>query len=213
MRCDFCLTLCLVGCLAYVVFRNHCCYSLWLYSSYSSFSVHCYIDFRSSVAVLPLYTPAINADCLARGEIIEECLNLGMNYVEILSFLVNVHGIHIGLRQIRRILKKLGCRRRGVRSNFNEIVRVMENEYKESGSMIGYRAMHQRLTVQHSFNLSRNIVRQALKKIRTERSKCTIKTPTATKSVHCKKSELLYLWHINGHGKLKPFGFCVHGAI
>ena len=97
------------------------------------------------MAVLPLYTPAINADCLARDEIIEECLNLGMNYVEILSFLVNVHGIHIGLRQIRRILKKLGCRRRGVRSNFNEIVRVMENEHKESGSIIGYRAMHQRL--------------------------------------------------------------------
>ena len=88
------------------------------------------IDFRSSIAVLPQYTPAINADGLTRDEIIKEYFNLGMNYVEILSFLVNVHGIHIELGQIKRILKKLGCRRRGVRSNFDDIVRVMENELK-----------------------------------------------------------------------------------
>ena len=92
------------------------------------------IDFRSSVAVLPQYTPAINADGLRRGEIIKKCFNLGVNYVEILSFLVNVDGIHIGLRQVKRILKKLGCRRRGVRSNFDDIAWVMENEHKGSGS-------------------------------------------------------------------------------
>ena len=79
------------------------------------------------------------------------------------GFLVNFHGIHIGLRQIKRILKKLGCRRRGVRSDFDDIARVIENEFKRSGSIIEYRAMHQRLTVQHSFNVSRNIVRQVLK--------------------------------------------------
>ena len=124
------------------------------------------IDFRSIIAVLPQYcqyTPAINADGLTRDEIIKEYFNLGMNYVEILSSLVNVHGIHIGLRQIKRILKKLGCRRRGIRSNFDSIVRVMEIELKGSGSIIGYRAMHQRLTVQHSPNVSRNIVRQVSK--------------------------------------------------
>ena len=122
------------------------------------------IDFHSSMAVLRQYTPAIiNADGLTRDEIIKEYFNLGMNYVEILSFLVNVHGIHIGLRQIKRILKKLGCSRRGVRSNFDDIVRVMENELKGSGSIIRYRAMHQQLTVQHSLNVSRNIVRPVLK--------------------------------------------------
>ena len=60
------------------------------------------IDFRSIMPVLPQYTPAINADGLTRDEIIKEYFNLGMNYVEILSFLVNVHQIHIGLRQIKR---------------------------------------------------------------------------------------------------------------
>ena len=113
-----------------------------------------------------------------------------MNYVEILSFLVNVNEIHIGLRQIKRILERLGCRRRGVRSNFGDIVRVMENELKGSGSIIGYRAMHQRLTVQSSLNVSRNIVRQVLKVFRSGRNKCSIKTPTAKKSMHCKRPEL-----------------------
>ena len=74
--------------------------------------------------------PAINADGLTRDEIIKEYFYLGMNYVERLRFLVNFHGIHIGLRQIKRILKKLGCRRRGVRSNFDNTVRVMEIELK-----------------------------------------------------------------------------------
>ena len=71
------------------------------------------------MAVLPQYTPAINADGLTRNEIIKEYFNLGMNYVEISSFLVNVHGIHIGSRQIKRILKKLGCRRRGAKAAFH----------------------------------------------------------------------------------------------
>ena len=39
----------------------------------------------------------------------------------------------------------------------------MENELEGSGSIIECRAMHQRLIVQHSLNVSRNIVRQVLR--------------------------------------------------
>ena len=134
-----------------------------------------------------------------------------MNYIEILSFLVNVHGIHIGLRQIKRILKKLGCRRRGVRSNFDDIVRVMENELKGSGSIIGYRAMHQRLTVQHSLNVSRNIVRQVLKILDPEGVNARSKHRLQRRVYTAKGPN--YLWHMDGYDKLKPFGFCIYGAM
>jgi hypothetical protein len=56
------------------------------------------------LAVLPQYTPAIEADGLNRDEIIEKYFNLGLNYVEILGFLVNIHGIRLSLRQLKRIL-------------------------------------------------------------------------------------------------------------
>ena len=116
------------------------------------------IGIHSAVSVLPQYIPAIQADDLTQDEIIKRYFNLGLNYLEILRFLANVHGIHLGLRQIKRILRRLGCRRRGVRSNFDDVVRVIENELKGSGSLLGYRAMHQRLTVQYGLKVTRNIV-------------------------------------------------------
>ena len=59
----------------------------------------------SALAVLPQYTLAIEADGLNRDEIIEKYFNLGLNYVEILGFLVNIHGIRLySLRQLKRIL-------------------------------------------------------------------------------------------------------------
>ena len=59
------------------------------------------IHFRSTVAVLPQYTPVINADGLTRDEIIKECFNLEMNYVVILSFLVNANGIQKAPEEVR----------------------------------------------------------------------------------------------------------------
>ena len=47
-----------------------------------------------------------------------------------------------------------------LRSNFDDFARVMENEFKRSGSIIEYRAMHQGLTVHHrqsSYQLKLNI--------------------------------------------------------
>ena len=168
-------------------------------------------DIHSAVSVLPEYTPAIQADGLTRDEIIKSYFNLRFSYVEILSFLVNVHGIHLGLRQIKRILRRLGCWRRGVTSNFDDIVRVIENELKGSGSIIGYRAMHQRLTVQYGLNVTRNTVRQVLKILDPEGVNARSRHRMRRRLYTAKEPN--YLWHIDGYDKLKPFGFCIHGAI
>ena len=44
------------------------------------------------------------------------------------------------------------------------IVRAVEGELRGSGSIIGYRSMHQRLTTDHQLIATRNIVRQVIKK-------------------------------------------------
>lgn len=90
-------------------------------------------------------------------------------------------------------------------------MRVIENELRGSGSIIGYRAMHQRLTIEHGLNVTRNVVRQVLKILDPEgvhaRSRHRLR-----RRIYTAKGPN-YLWHIDGYDKLKPFGFCIHGGI
>ena len=74
-----------------------------------------------------------------RDEIIENYFSLGLTAPEIALFLISVHGIGISLRQLKRILRRLGCTRRGHRSNLNEVVEAVEEELRGSGSLLGYR--------------------------------------------------------------------------
>ena len=45
----------------------------------------------------------------------------------------------------------------------NVIVQAVEEELNRSGSIIGYRSMRQRLTVEHRLIVTRNTVHQVLK--------------------------------------------------
>jgi len=55
-------------------------------------------------------------------EIIENYFNLGLTAPEIALFLASVHGVGISLRQLKRILRRLGSTRRRCRSNLNDVV-------------------------------------------------------------------------------------------
>ena len=115
------------------------------------------VKFLVAEGVIPEYLPVNQA--VERNEVIENYFTLGFSASEILSFLVNVHGIHLSLRQLRRILRSRGCRRRGQASDMNVIVQAVEEELNGSGSIIGYRSMHQRLTAEHRLIVTRNTVR------------------------------------------------------
>ena len=71
---------------------------------------------------------------------------LGLDYTEILLYLVLFHGITLSLRQLKRILKTKGLgRRRGNPSDLREVCEAIEEEPRGSGSSIVYRQMTQRL--------------------------------------------------------------------
>lgn len=89
-------------------------------------------------AVIPDYLP-INEGNIDRNEAIRCYFSLGFNASEILGFLLNVHGIQLSMRQLRRILKRLGCKRKGQSTDFGIIVQAIEQELRGSGSIIGYR--------------------------------------------------------------------------
>ena len=156
---------------------------------------------------MPEYLP-VNR-CVSRNDAIENYFSLGFTGTEILGFLLNVHGIRLSLRQLRRILKNRGCTRREQSTDMSIIVGAVEGELRGNGSIIGYRSMHQRLTTDHQLTVTRNIVRQVIldpegvearSRHRLRRRNYSTKGPN-------------YLWHVDGYDKIKSFGFCVHGAI
>lgn len=165
----------------------------------------------ASTAVLPNYSPAIRNNALTREEIIENYFNLGLTASEIALFLVSVHGIRISLRHLKRILRQLGCTRRRHPSDLNEVVQAVEEELRGSGSLLGYRAMHQRLINQYGLVTTREVVRHVLRIFDPEGVEYRSRHRLRRRLYRCKGPN--YLWHIDGYDKLKPCGFCIHGAI
>ena len=168
--------------------------------------------FTTSKAVVPNYSPAIGGNAaFARDEVIQTYFNLGFKAQEIVLFLVSVYGIRISLRHLKRILRRLGCSRRRFQSNLDEIVEAVEKELKGSGSLLGYRAMHQRLLNQYGLFTTREVVRHVLKIFDPEGVEHRLRHRLRRRVYRSKGPN--YLWHIDGYDKLKPFGFCIHGAI
>ena len=77
--------------------------------------------------------------------------------------------------------------------------------------MIGYRSVHQRLTGSYQLVVTRNLVRQVLKVLDPEGVLLSSRHRLRRRQYISKGPN--YMWHIDGGDKLKPFGFCVHGAI
>jgi hypothetical protein len=88
---------------------------------------------------------------------------------------------------------------------------VIETELHGIGSSIGYRAMHQRLTVDHKLVTDRETVRQILKILDPEGVERRLRHRLKRQQYKVKGPN--YIWHIDGYDKLKPFGFCIHGAL
>ena len=160
-------------------------------------------------AVMPEYLAENRA--ASQNDAIENYFTLGFTASEILSFLLNVHGIRLNFKQQRRILKNRGCTRRGQSTDISIIVRAVEEELRGSGSIIGYRSMHQRLTTDHHLIVTRNVVCQVLQILDPEGVQARSGHRLRRRNYSTKGPN--YLWHIDGYDKLKPFGFCVHGAI
>ena len=78
-----------------------------------------------------------------QSELIYEYLNEGLKYVDILTIMLDTHGIAIGLRHLHRILRKVNLWRR-VYSDLPEIIDFVLGELKTSGCFHGYRMMRQR---------------------------------------------------------------------
>ena len=146
-----------------------------------------------------------------RDSLVEGYFRLGIDYVEILAFLIICHGIRLSMRQLKRILRERGLTRRIQQSPMNEIVDAIENELQGSGSLLGYRLMHQKLGLSYGLVVNRETVRVVMKALDPEGVERRSQHRLVRRKYHTKGPN--FIWHIDGYDKLKPFGFCIHGAI
>ena len=90
----------------------------------------------SGMSIMPSYIP-VSSENSDRNYLIECYFKLGLDYSEILSFLLLSHGIRLSLRQLKRVLFSRGLRRRKNYSEAQEIIAAVERELEGSGSLIG----------------------------------------------------------------------------
>ena len=166
------------------------------------------ISFSTCTGVLPTYTPLLNVE---RGDLIERYFHLGLGYSEILLFLGSLHGCFLSLRQLKRILKQQGLGRRRNRWNPRDVCQAIEQELRGSASTIGYRQMTQRLLHAHGITTDKETVREMLKILDPEGVQ--LRSRHRLQRRKYKTAGPNHIWHIDGYDKLKPFGFCIHGAI
>ena len=163
--------------------------------------------FEAVNAVLPSYLPALGVAYLGRDSLVQQYFDLGLNYVEIISFLLLIHGISLSIRQLKRILRRKGLTRRQNFSDPAEVVAAVERELQGSGSLIGYRQMHQRLRTDYGLVMDRETVRRILKTLDPDDVERRSKRKLKRRKYYSKGPN--YIWHIDGYDKLKPFGFCI----
>ena len=137
----------------------------------------------------------------------------GFTFLELQEFLRDCHQQTISLSTIKRHLKKLNLFRRPVeriRTDDATLLAAVREKLSGSESNIGYRRVWAHLRKTGSKVRQEHVHRAVLqynpdgvsrrKRRKLRRRKYFSAGPN-------------YSWHIDGHGKLKPFGFSLHGCI
>ncbi|XP_050419248.1 uncharacterized protein LOC126832494, partial [Patella vulgata] len=134
----------------------------------------------------------------------------GYTNIEVSILLFLRHTISISERQIRRILKKYGHRRRGGNDE-ESITAAIREELTGSGRCLGYRALAKRLLSKYGLRVARDKVYTLLKLMDPEGVNLR-KKHQLSRRIYVNKGPN-YLIHIDGYDKLKAYGFAIHGGI
>ena len=144
---------------------------------------------------------------------IKDYFRKGYTYLEKPEFLKVHHKRKISLSTLKHYLKKMNCFRRpllGRRINFNEVKEIVQDELHEGGSNLGYRRVWSHLSAS-GILLRRKDVRLALRELDPEN--VGKRQRRRLKRRKYRNAGPNYVWHIDGHDKLKPYGISIHGCI
>ena len=99
--------------------------------------------------------------------LIKRYFEAGLQYREIILILAFPHKVHVSLRTMNRILRKLHLKRKNCPIDKREIISKVQYEIQESGGCLGYRSIHHRLILL-GYQCNREAVRLALKSLDPE---------------------------------------------
>ena len=140
-------------------------------------------------------------------------LTYAYTYLEILEYLKTYHGKTMSLSTLKRYFKNENYFRRpllGRRATYDEVKEVVSDEIRGSGSNLGYRRVWSYLKTS-GFLVRREDVRFALQKLDTENVNKRRRRRLQRRKYRNPGPN--YVWHIDGHDKLKPYGLGIHGCI
>lgn len=143
-----------------------------------------------------------------RDHLIQLYFSTGMSYTDIL-YLLHKHGYIISYRHVQRILQQHGLSRRNY-SYLNDAVLFIRQQLQTSGSLHGYRWMHQKLK-NSGLNVRKEDVRELLSILDPDGTSCR-KSRRLRRRLYFAKGPN-YVWHMDSYDKLKPFGICINGSI
>ena len=142
-----------------------------------------------------------------------EYFNEGLPYMEILEFLRVRHKYEISLSTIKRWLRENGIKRRPLstlRSSNADVLKAIQDELCGSASDVGYRRMH-KILLSKGLICRRDDVRKMILQLDPEGVQLRGKRRLRRRKYYAPGPN--YVWHIDGHDKLKPYGFSIHGCI
>lgn len=134
---------------------------------------------------------------------------MGMSYKDIASTLAQRHHVIVGVRHLKRILRKLGIGRRKY-DQLADVVMFIQNELRGSGALHGYRMMYAKCT-----EAGLSVRKEDIRVIMGDLDPLGVETRMARRLVRRSYFALgpNSVWHCDGYDKLKPYGLCVSGCI
>lgn len=121
------------------------------------------------------------------------------------------HGCNWSIAKLKRKLKTYELGHRINRDPDGDVDIAILHELQGPRAHIGYRTMWRVLREQHGLSISRATVMERLRVLDPEGSRQRRSRKLQRRAYFCPGPN--NTWHGDGYDKLKPWGFCIHGAI
>ena len=149
----------------------------------------------------------------AKKEVIIEYFCDGFMYLEIIEMLKRRDGLTTSLSSLKRFLRRNGLYRRPLahlRDSGFVFRQAIMKELDGSGQNFGYRRIHRILSTK-GIRCRREDVRKILLELDPVGVEARKKKRLLPRKYRTRGPN--YVWHIDGHDKLKPYGFSIHECI
>lgn len=135
----------------------------------------------------------------------------GFQYDTILQFLEKHHGVKMCVRTLQSRLEEYGLKRKRLSEDEEQIRAAIAIEADGPGCLQGYRSMWHCLRLKYKIFARRSTVQRLLREMDPVGS-------SMRRNHRFKRRQYVnpgpnWCWHVDGHDKLKPFGFPIHGCI